>query len=105
MDGKTRCLPSTRFDVRSYTDAKCTDGVREVATGTAPPPAGTLLRGQGTIPSATATYVIGAKIAAPAAVWQWNGETCQQGAVQAVDYYATPAVPPTDFVLVTTAPE
>jgi hypothetical protein len=50
-------------------------------------------------------YVIGAKIAAPASLWHWNGDTCQAGSVQAFDDYATTAVPPTDFVLVTTAPE
>ncbi len=105
-DGKVRCLPNTRFDVRVFADAQCSQGLLTIATGAAPPPAGTLLRAQAALPFSSANFVIGAKVAAPASVWSWNGNTtCQAAAVELVDYYATIPVPPTDFALVTTAPE
>ncbi len=104
-DGQMRCVSRTLLQVNSFSDDQCSAGIFEVSPGTAVTP-GTLADAQSAVPEARSLMQVGAKIAAPTLLWSWNGTTCTPASVLAADdFYTTTTIPPTDFVLATTAPE
>jgi hypothetical protein len=105
-DGKLRCLPGSTYFINEYADDKCTQALYANYPTNPAAAAGTLIPTNTGVAGQSAVYAVGAKIARPTMVYDWNGTTCQMNAPSTTDdYYATTLVPPTDFVEVVTAPE
>lgn len=108
-DGVSRCLPSDLSEsVNTYADSMCTQALVTRLAGAAAPAAGSFAQAVISRPnqdSAFAIFTVGAKIAAPAMVWQFNGSMCETRAQGGEDFYATTPVAASDFVAVTTAAE
>jgi hypothetical protein len=100
-DGQVRCLPQSAYTLNFFADSACTEGLVGWPAGDDTlPPAGTFF----TAPAAdlaNAVFERGAKIAAPAEVWQFGSKCESAGPATDWDWYETRTVAPSELALVT----
>jgi hypothetical protein len=100
-DLEPRCVPRYTSGVNVYADAKCSQGLLTTAMGVAPIERDKFLQANSS-GGGSVIYQLGAKLAKPAKVFQYNGPDCLEQVVDAgSDYYSTTIVAPSELAPVT----